>query len=71
MRLYVNNQLIIDDFSSMATPIRPSQQLHPFVPVSGKIHLQAGIAYDVRLEAKTLGVTGLPCRLSPWRVACR
>jgi beta-glucosidase len=35
------------------------------VPISGKIHLQAGVAYDVRLEAKTLGATGLPAGLVP------
>jgi beta-glucosidase len=35
------------------------------VPISGKIHLQAGVAYDVRLEAKTLGATGLPAGLIP------
>src|SRR6516225_10063240 len=33
--------------------------------ISGKIHLQAGVAYDVRLEAKTLGATGLPAGLVP------
>ena len=28
MRLYVNNQLIIDDFSPRHTSIRPSRRLH-------------------------------------------
>ena len=60
VRLYVNNQLIIDDFSSTATPDTPISAVPPVVPISGKIYLQAGVAYDVRLEAKTLGVTSLP-----------
>jgi beta-glucosidase len=45
VRLYVNGQLIIDNFSA---PYAPS------VPVSGKAFLQMGVAYDVRLEFKTL-----------------
>jgi beta-glucosidase len=45
VRLYVDGQLIIDNFSA---PYAPS------VPVSGKVHLQTGVAYDVRLEFKTL-----------------
>jgi beta-glucosidase len=65
VRLYVNNQLIIDDFSSTATPDTPISAAPPVVPISGKIHLQAGVAYDVRLEAKALGVTGLPAGLVP------
>jgi beta-glucosidase len=65
VRLYVNNQLIIDDFTSTATPDTPLSAAPPVVPISGKIHLQAGVAYDVRLEAKTLGATGLPAGLVP------
>ena len=65
VRLYVNNQLIIDDFSSTATPDTPISAAPPVVPISGKIHLQAGVAYDVRLEAKNLGATGLPAGLVP------
>jgi beta-glucosidase len=45
VRLYVNGQLIIDNFSA---PYAPS------APVSGKAFLQAGVAYAVRLEFKTL-----------------
>ena len=45
VRLYVNGQLIIDNFSA---PYAPS------VPVSGKVYRQTGVAYDVRLEFKTL-----------------
>jgi beta-glucosidase len=65
VRPYVNNQLIIDDFSSTATPDTPISAAPPVVPISGKIHLQAGVAYDVRLEAKNLGATGLPAGLVP------
>ena len=65
VRLYVNNQLIIDDFSSTAAPDAPISAAPPVVPISGKIHLQAGVAYDVRLEAKNLGATGLPAGLVP------
>jgi beta-glucosidase len=45
VRLYVNGQLVIDNFSA---PYAPS------IPVSGKIYLQACVAYDVRLEFRTL-----------------
>jgi beta-glucosidase len=58
VRLYVNNQLIIDDFSPAATPDTPISAAPPIIPTSGKIYLQAGVAYDVRLEAKNLGGGG-------------
>jgi beta-glucosidase len=58
VRVYVNNQLIIDDFSSVATPNTPISAAPPIVPASGKISLQAGVAYDIRIEAKNLGAGG-------------
>jgi beta-glucosidase len=58
VRLYVNNQLIIDDTSPVATPDTPISAAPPIIPVSGKIYLQAGVAYDVRLEARNLGGGG-------------
>jgi beta-glucosidase len=60
VRLYANNQLVIDDFSPAATPDTPISATPPILPVSGKIFLQAGVAYDVRLEAKNLGTGGFP-----------
>jgi beta-glucosidase len=58
VRVYVNNQLIIDDFSPIATPDTPISAAPPIVPASGKILLQAGVAYDIRIEAKNLGGGG-------------
>jgi beta-glucosidase len=58
VRVYVNNQLIIDDFTPVATADTPISAAPPIVPVSGKITLQAGIAYDIRIEAKNLGGGG-------------
>jgi beta-glucosidase len=58
IRVYVNNQLIIDDFSPAATADTPISAAPPVVPVSGRIALQAGVAYDIRIEAKKLGGGG-------------
>jgi beta-glucosidase len=58
VRLFVNNQLIIDDTSPVATPNTPISAAPPIIPVSGKIYLQAGVVYDVRLEARNLGGGG-------------
>ena len=58
VRVYVNNQLIIDDFSPIATPDTPISAAPPIVPASGKILLQAGVSYDIRIEAKNLGGGG-------------
>ncbi|HEY5706224.1 MAG TPA: glycoside hydrolase family 3 C-terminal domain-containing protein [Terrimicrobiaceae bacterium] len=55
VRLYVDNQLILDDTSPVGTPDTPLAATGPWVPISGKINLQAGVAYDVRLEATNLG----------------
>ena len=55
VRLYVNNQLILDDTSPVGTPETPLSAAPPFVPISGKINLQEGVSYDVRLEATNLG----------------
>ena len=41
VRLFVNNQLIIDDTSPVATPDTPISAAPPIIPVSGKIYLQA------------------------------
>ena len=59
VRLFVNNQLILDDTSPVGTPDTPISAAPPFVPISGKINLEAGVAYDVRLEAINLGTTRL------------
>jgi beta-glucosidase len=58
VRVYVNNQLIIDDFSPIARADTPISAAPPVVPTSGKISLQAGVAYNVRIEAKNLGGGG-------------
>ena len=55
----MNNQLILDDTSPVGTPDTPISAAPPFVPISGKINLEAGVAYDVRLEAVNLGTTRL------------
>jgi len=61
VRLYVNNQLIIDNFSNTSTPS---------VPVVGKIALQAGAAYRVRLEFRVIPDTFFgPGGLSGLRVS--
>ena len=58
VRVYVNNQLIIDDFTSVATADTPISAAPPIIPISGKITLQAGVAYDIRIEAENLGGGG-------------
>jgi beta-glucosidase len=58
VRVYVNNQLIIDDFTPVATADAPISAVPPIVPISGKITLQAGVAYDIRIEAENLGGGG-------------
>jgi beta-glucosidase len=59
--LYVNNQLIIDNFSNTTTPP---------VAVAGKIALQAGVAYSVRLEFRIIPDTFFgPGGLSGLRVS--
>ena len=61
VRLYVNNQLIIDNFSNTTTPP---------VAVAGKIALQAGVAYSVRLEFRIIPDTFFgPGGLSGLRVS--
>jgi beta-glucosidase len=61
VRLYVNNQLIIDNFSNTSTPS---------VPVVGKIALQAGVAYSLRLEFRIIPDTFFgPGGLSGLRVS--
>jgi beta-glucosidase len=61
VRLYVNNQLIIDNFSNTTTPP---------VAVAGKIALQAGVSYSVRLEFRIIPDTFFgPGGLSGLRVS--
>jgi beta-glucosidase len=60
VQLFVNNELILDDTTPVgSTPDTPISAAPPFVPISGKINLQAGVAYDIRLEAVNLGTTRL------------
>ena len=59
VHLFVNNELILDDTAPVGTPDTPLSGAPPFAPISGKIDLQAGVAYDVRLEAVNLGGDGL------------
>jgi beta-glucosidase len=61
VRLYVDNQLIIDNFSNTSTPP---------VAVAGKISLQAGVAYSIRLEFRIIPDTFFgPGGLSGLRVS--
>jgi beta-glucosidase len=59
VRLYINDQLIIDDISEVQTPPltpeTPASAAPPGRPISGKISLQAGVPYKVRLEGVNLG----------------
>ena len=55
VRLFVNNQKILDSFSPVGTPDTPLSGAAPFVPISGKSNLQAGKSYAIRLEAVNLG----------------
>jgi beta-glucosidase len=56
VKLWVNNQKIVDTMNPVGTPDTPLSATTPFVPISGKIiNLRAGVAYDVRLEAVNLG----------------
>jgi len=53
------DQLVVDSTSAVQTPpLTPETPLSaapPLLPISGKINLQAGVSYDVRLEATNLG----------------
>jgi beta-glucosidase len=59
VKLFVNKKLILDDTTPVGTPDMPISAAPPFVPISGKINLQAGVAYEIRLEAVNLGTTRL------------
>ena len=63
VKLWVNRTLIIDNTSAEQTPKltaeTPISAASPFVPISGKISLQAGQSYKIRLEAVNLGTTRL------------
>ena len=63
VQLCVNGTLVLDDTSDVQTPEltpdTPISAAPPFVPISGKINLQAGVPYDIRLTAKNLGTTRL------------
>ena len=59
VKLFVKNELILDDTTPVGTPDMPISAAPPFVPISGKINLQGGRSYDIRLEATNLGTTRL------------
>ena len=59
VKLFVKNELILDDTTPVGTPDMPISAAPPFVPISGKINLQGGQSYDIRLEATNLGTTRL------------
>jgi beta-glucosidase len=64
VRFFVNNQLILDDTTPNVTPDTPVSAVPPFVPASGKIYLQAGTTYDVRVEATKVGTSGSNLQIS-------
>jgi beta-glucosidase len=51
IRVWVNNQKIIDNTEPVFTPDTPISATSPYVRLSGKIFLRAGESYDVRIEA--------------------
>jgi beta-glucosidase len=59
VQLFVNGQKILDSFSLVGTPDTPASAAAPFVPVSGKIALQAGVPASIELRAKNLGTVRL------------
>ncbi len=59
VQLYVNGKLILDDTSPEGTPDTPISAAPPYVPISGKIKLQAGVPAQIELKAKNLGTTRL------------
>lgn len=59
VQLFVNGQKILDSFSIVGTPETPASAAPPFVPISGKITLQAGVPATVELRAKNLGTARL------------
>jgi beta-glucosidase len=63
VQLRVNGTLILDDTSDVQTPEltpdTPISAAPPFVPISGKINLQAGVPATIELKAKNLGTTRL------------
>ncbi len=59
VQLFVNDQKILDSFELVGTPDTPASAAPPFVPVSGKINLTAGVSYQVELRAKNLGTVRL------------
>ena len=59
VQLFVNGQKILDSFSLVGTPETPASAAAPFVPVFGKIALQAGVPATIELRAKNLGTVRL------------
>jgi beta-glucosidase len=59
VQLFVNGRKILDSFSLVGTPDTPASAAAPFVPVSGKIALQAGVPATIELRAKNLGTVRL------------
>ncbi len=62
VRLYVNDQLIIDDTSDVQvpplTPDTPVSGAPPIIPISGKIFLEAGVPATIELQAMNLRPSG-------------
>ena len=59
VQLFVNDKLVLDDTSPVGTPDTPISAAPPFVPISGKFNLQAGVPAKIELKAKNLGTTRL------------
>ncbi|HEY5894481.1 MAG TPA: glycoside hydrolase family 3 C-terminal domain-containing protein [Chthoniobacterales bacterium] len=59
VQLRVNGVLILDSFSTVGMPDTPASAGAPFVPISGKIKLQAGVPATIELRAKNLGTARL------------
>ena len=59
VQLFVNRKKILDSFTLVGTPDTPASAAPPFVPVSGKINLTAGVSYEVELRVKNLGTVRL------------
>ena len=59
VQLFVNGEKILDSFTIVGTPETPASASAPFVPISGKINLKAGVSYEIELRAKNIGTTRL------------
>jgi beta-glucosidase len=61
VQLYVNGQLILNSFQpeTLVDANTPASAAPPFVPISGKINLQSGVAATIELGAINLGTARL------------